>query len=418
MTVAGLIRWGLVGALMAGVLALPWLGLSSASLTIACQIGIAVIFAASYHLLFGVCGMLWFAHGIFLGVAGYAVIYLLNGFHGGTIPYFPVSLTPLLGGLFAAMLGALIGWIATAREKLAFAMISLGLVELAVGFGYVFKGISGGEDGLSGDRWVGPAPFGITFGPQRQVYFLIVAWAVACVAAIWFIERTPLGRMAHAVRDNSERIAFLGYNIRIVRWLVFTASAFFAGVAGGLFAINYEQIGLNTMSLEHSALPLLMTVLGGIGSLPGAIAGAALITVLSSKLSALTPAWLLYLGAIFTLVLIYAPNGLAGAWTAHRALWSAGSLPTQLVRPYFVAAAAVGVALCGAVGATEVVFARRTLGTGGVSPFSFGFGVAGGAGLWVAIMVAGIIWMRHALREARSMFGTVLQAAGLTEHRL
>ncbi len=410
-------RLGLLVATVAAVLVLPWLGLSSAALTVACQVGIAVIFAASYHLMFGVCGMLWFAQGIFFGVAGYIVIHLLRGFHSGAIFYIPVSLTPLVGGLFAALVGAVIGWIANSREKLAFAMISLGVVELVVGLGYIFKSFSGGEDGLSGDRWVGPEPFGITFGTQRQVYYLIMAWVVICVAAIWFIERTPLGRMAHAVRDNSDRVAFLGYNTRITRWLIFTFSALFAGIAGGLFALNYEQIGLNTMSLEHSAQPLLMVVLGGIGSLTGAIVGAVLITVLNSQLSTITPAWILYLGAVFTLVLLYAPNGLAGAWTAHRALWSAGSRPTGLVKPYLAATASVILLLAGAVGVTEVVFAGRMLGGDAVSPLSLGLGATGGAMVWLAAAIVGVVLARRTVPAARSAFHSVLHEAGLAENR-
>lgn len=400
-------------SIMAIVL-LPLLNPSSTIVTLACQIGIAIIFAVSYHLMFGVGGMLWFAHGIFFGVAGYAIIHLLRGFQAGSIPYIPISLLPLVGGMVSGCFGLLIGWIVTVREKLAFAMISLGLVELAVGLGYVFKSLSGGEDGLSGDRWVGPETFGITFGPQRQVYALIVVWTVLSVLAVWFVERTPLGKMARSVRDNSDRVPFLGYNVRTIRWLVFGISAFVAGIAGGLSALNYEQIGLNALSLEQSATPLVMTIVGGVGSLFGAIVGAVFITFLNSELSGLTPAWLLYLGVIFTLVLLYAPKGIAGAWNAHRPLVASGNL-SQLLVPYGIAMVAMIMTSVGFVGAVEVTFAGRLTGASASSRLSLGLSPEIAVCFWIAFAVFGIAWLRVVVPKAHAAFRSALQPSSYAE---
>ncbi|MDF2462132.1 MAG: branched-chain amino acid transporter permease [Ramlibacter sp.] len=386
--------------LFAAAMSLPLLQLSPAMLTGASQIAIAILFALSFHLMYGICGMLWFAHGIFFGVGGYALVYLLKGFHVQSIPYVPISLLPLACGLVAALAGAAIGWIATRREKLAFAMISLGIGELAMGLGYVFRSVSGGEEGLSVDRWVGPTPLGITFGPPWQVYLLIVCWVALSMLAIRHFETTPLGRIALAARENAERLRFLAYDVRMVRWLTFTVASFFAGIAGSLSALSYEHVGLASLSIEHSALPVFMTVLGGTGSFFGTIAGAIGVTLLSTQLSGVTPAWLFYLGVIFTCVILFSPNGLAGAFAAQRALLVAGTGRRQLLRNGLVRAAAILVVATGLIGMTEVVFARRMSGGGAVSIFTLGLPLAGALLLWLLVAASGAWWGWSTLARA------------------
>lgn len=401
-----------IAIVIAAAASLPWLGLSSRWLTVATQVAVNAIFAASFHLMFGLTGMLWFAQAVFFGFAGYAVTYALRGMVANDIGYFPVSLLPLVGSLVAALVGAAIGWIATRREKLAFAMISLAVTELVVGLGYVFRSISGGEEGLSADRWVGPEPLGITFGPQKEIYLLSLAWLVVGVAVVAFIERTTLGRLAMAARENSERLAFSGYDIRRVRWIVFTISSAIAGIAGSLFALNYEHVGLSLLSIEQSSLALFSVVLGGLGSLVGALAGAVAITLLNTVLADLTPVWLFYLGLTFTLLILFARSGLAGAIRAHQPLLK-GKTPAvrSLLLPYFRALSWVVVCGVAGVAASETIFrhadGKSVLSNAGLLPaWMQGFILA-------LIALGGMGFAIPACRRAKAAYLDALRGTGL-----
>ena len=126
---------------------------------------------------------------------------------------------------------------------------------------------------------------------------------------------TPFGQASNAVRDNPERAEFTGYDPQRVRWLAFSLSSFFAGLAGSLHAISYEQVGLAAVGGQTSAMVLFMTYIGGVGSFFGPIIGATLLGVLNANLSNYTSAWGLYLGLVFVLTVMFAPDGLAGLIT-------------------------------------------------------------------------------------------------------
>src|SRR5438477_8784129 len=129
--------------------------------------------------------------------------------------------------------------------------------------------------------------------------------------------RTPVGRMCNAVRDNPERVEFVGYNTQRVRFVAFSAAGLFAGLAGGLHAINYEIVAADSVSALRSGTVLLMTYIGGVGRFIGPVIGAAVLTWLQASLSGYTSAWLLYLGLLFMLVILFAPAGLAGLILMH-----------------------------------------------------------------------------------------------------
>ena len=399
-------------ALIAVLIGIPWLGVSEASLTIACQIGVTVVFAASFHLLFGMAGMLWFAHAITFAFGAYVVAHLLKLNNGaGQVP---TLFVPLLAGLGAGLLSAAIGWVVTKREKLAFAMISLGIGELASGLAYLFRSVSGGEDGISFDRSTGPAWLGATFGPQRELYWLIVAWVIGTVFIVRFIERTPLGVIAIASRENPERLAFLGYNVRKARWLVFTCAGAISGVAGALAALSAEHVGIASLSLEQSALPLIVAIIGGVGSLQGTICAAVLLTLLQATLSTLTPAWLFYLGCVFTWVVIFAPRGLAGAMQSHRQLLKLGvGVLKALWLPYLGAVTVFATTALSAIALVELVFAQRMVGGGAVSIFALTLPAWASAAGWGVLFAGGLLLCRPAQRVAsRALDSTLLQAAG------
>ncbi|WP_180126637.1 branched-chain amino acid ABC transporter permease [Rhodoferax sp. BLA1] len=301
-----LLLWG--GYALVLVLA-PLLFDSSLGQSLLSQIGIAIIVCLSYNLLLGQGGLVSFGHAVYSGMGAYLAMHTLNLVSGGWP--LPVSLVPLAGGLGSVLLALLLGWVSTRRAGTAFAMISFGVGELIWAGALVLPGFFGGEGGLSGNRVAGSAPLGLTFGPQIQLYYLIAAYTLVCTALMYSLTQTPLGRLLNAVRDNPERVAFIGYNPQRVRYMVFVMSAFFAGIAGGLSALHYEMVSADVLSAHRSGLLLLFTFVGGSTLFVGPILGAVLMVLALGVLPGLTPAWLLYLGVVFVGVVMVAPGGLA-----------------------------------------------------------------------------------------------------------
>ncbi|RJG04241.1 branched-chain amino acid ABC transporter permease [Noviherbaspirillum sedimenti] len=304
-------RWLLWGAYAAVLLAAPLLFPQAAALSILSQMGTAMVFALSYNMLLGQGGMLSFGHAVYSGLGAYVAIHALNLATAGSLPL-PVSLVPLAGGLGGLFFGIVFGYLSTRKAGTGFAMITLGMVELVFASALMFPGFFGGEGGVSGNRVFGAPFLGISFGPQIEVYYLIAAWLFICTAAMYAFTRTPLGRILNAVRDNPERAEFIGYDPRRVRYLTLVLSAFFAGVSGGLAALNFEIVSAENVGAARSAGVLLASFIGGIGHFFGPLLGAIAGVFLTVVLSAWTKAWQLYLGAVFMLMVMFAPGGLAG----------------------------------------------------------------------------------------------------------
>ncbi len=352
---------GIWFAAAAVMIVLPWIFTSGYALTTLSGMGVLIIFALAYNMLLGQGGMLSFGHAVYFGFAGYATIHLLNGMSSESLPYFPISLLPILGGLVGLLFGVLIGFVSTRRAGTTFAMISLGFAEMATALTLILIVFFNGEEGIQTDRWVGPEPLGITFGPDIQVYYLIAVWCMIAVLAMFALTRTPFGRISNAVRDNPERVEFIGYNTHRVRWLAFGLSSFFAGLAGALHAINLEHVGFETVGLAQSGVVLFMVYIGGAGTFGGPIIGAILITYLNAYLSDITEAWYLYLGILFVVVVMYAPGGLAGLIVMHEPIWKIDiGLLRRMIAPYAAGIGATLVALIGALGLSEMIYYRST----------------------------------------------------------
>ncbi|MFQ5520053.1 MAG: branched-chain amino acid ABC transporter permease [Candidatus Methylomirabilia bacterium] len=380
--------WIVSGAVF---LVLPWLFSSGFALTIMSQMGVLIIFALAYNMLLGQGGMLSFGHAIYFGLAGYFTAHYLNAVGADQLPYFPVSLTPLLGGVVGLVFGVLIGFVSTRRAGTTFAMISLGFGEMVTALTLVLVVFFNGEEGIQTDRMVGPEPLGITYGPDIQVYYLIAVWCLLAMIAMYALTRTPFGRMSNAVRDNPERVQFVGYSTQRVRWLAFSLSSFFAGLAGALHALNLEHVGFETVSIGQSGLVLFMVYIGGVRHFIGPFLGAVLITFLNGVLSDLTEAWFLYLGIMFVTIVIFAPGGLAGLIMMHEPIWKADyRLLGRLVLPYTTAIATTIVGLIGVIGVVEMVYFLSTHITGETAFSLYGINVDTGSLLpWLVCAVIG-----------------------------
>lgn len=295
------------GLLISAPLLLP----SNAALNFLTQVCITAVLALSFNLLLGQTGLLSFGHAVYAGFGAYAAIYALNQISAG-IWLLPVSLVPIIGGLFGLFFGMLFGWISSKQSGLTFSMITLGIGELVYAGSAMFPTVFGGEGGKSANRVSGDTWMGISFGPQIEVTYLIIFWTLIAAGTMFFVTRTPLGKLANAVKENEERVAFLGVNPRYIRFLILCIACFFAGVAGALSALHFEMATTDSFSLTRSGAILFFTYIGGVSVFLGPVVGAILAVVMSVYLSELTPAWQLYLGLLFMFVVSFAPHGVSG----------------------------------------------------------------------------------------------------------
>ena len=336
---------------------LPRIFASGSALTMLSLMGIMIVFALSYNMLLGETGLLSFGHAVYYGLGGFLAAHAMNTVIHDALPV-PLWLIPLVGGFAGLVFGILFGSVSTRRGGTAFAMISLGLGELVASSSLILRGFFGGEEGVSTNRTKLLRLFGLNFGPQIEVYYLIAAWCLVCMIAMYALRRTPFGRICNAVRENPERAQFVGYNPRTVRFIAFSFAGLFAGIAGALAAINFELVNSASVGAGQSALVLLAAYIGGVGSFIGPVIGAVLVTWLEVMLSDVTQVWQLYFGLLFIAVVMFAPNGIAGLLMMHEPLWHAHAYRPmlRLGLTYFVALVPALVLLTGLVLIIEMIY--------------------------------------------------------------
>ncbi|TMB05465.1 MAG: branched-chain amino acid ABC transporter permease [Deltaproteobacteria bacterium] len=397
LTARRLLMWG---GYLALILLAPLLSRSGYWLSLLSQVAIMTVFALSFNMLLGQTGLLSFGHAVYYGLGAMITMHALIAVNQQVVPI-PVTLLPLVGGLGGLVFGVLLGYVTTRRAGTTFAMISLGIGEMVAASSLMFPAFSGGEGGLSSNRVIGKGWFGITYGPQIQIYYLIALWGFACVVAMYALAHTPLGRIANAVRDNPERAEFIGYNPQVVRFLMVVLAGFFAGVAGGLTALNYEIVTSESLHAYTSGLVIMMAFVGGVGYFFGPILGALLITVLQMAVSSLTAAWLFYFGLLFLVVVLYAPGGVASVVVEHRRLWHAGVLG-RLAPAYLLAALPVLLVGAGVVAVVETVY--RLMKEDSARLRVLGFTLDASRGLfWVAVVAAIALGMLLLRKVARTV---------------
>ncbi|MBS1134766.1 MAG: livM [Burkholderiaceae bacterium] len=374
--------WGFTALLFA---LLPAFFSKGFALTLMSQMGIMIVFALSYNMLLGQSGMLSFGHAVYSGLGAFFAMHAMNRIAAGSLDW-PISLLPLIAGLAGGFFGVIFGYLTTRKAGTPFAMITLGIGEMVFAASLMFPGFFGGEGGITGNRTAGPPLFGIsslTFGPQLQVYYLIAVWCVACMVAMFALTHTPLGRIANAVRDNPERAEFIGYNTQRVRWLMLILSSFFAGIAGGLTAINFEIVSAENVSAVRSGGVLLAAFIGGASFFFGPILGAIVFVFFSVALSEYTKAWQLYLGVFFVTLVMFAPGGLASLLLMNLRVMKFGKFK-RLRDPYVGVLLTALTAALGTVMLIELTY-HVTLDTG-QGPVTRLFGIpmdTGAPGPWV-----------------------------------
>ena len=353
-----LMPW-IVGAVM--LVIMPFIFTSNSALTIMNQMWITVVFALAYNMLLGQGGMLSFGHAVYAGVGGFACMHIMN--NSGLFESFPLPVLPIFGGIFGMGLALIVGSFSTRNAGTVFAMISLGVGELIAACSVIIVAFFGGEEGISGDRTYAMPFFGNEFLQQIDVYYLTSFWVLLSAALMYLWSRTPVGRMANAVRDNPERAEFLGYSARWVRFYSFVASGFFAGIAGGLFAINYEILTEENLNTASSGVILLVTFLGGVGFFFGPIIGAVVFTLVQTVLSLQTELWAFYAGSLFLATVMFFPGGLAGLIMMHVPAFKAGRAG-KLVMPYIKTLIPAAIGILATAALVEMTFHVRHAATG------------------------------------------------------
>lgn len=262
------------------------------------------LFAAAFNLLFGVAGMLSFGHAAFFGGGAYATAIAVKRW--GATP----ELALLAAIVFSAALGAVIGFFAIRRKGIYFAMVTLAFAQMFY-FLCMKSPLTGGEDGVQG------ASRGKLFGvidltSDAALYMAVAVLFVMAQAAIWRIVHSPFGNMLHAIRDDERRVTSLGVEPSHYKWMVFVLSAVLAGLAGGMKAIVFEFATLADVSWHASGDAIVMTILGGVGSFFGPLAGAVTYIAVQAGVTRFNVPGSIATGLIFILCVLVLRKGIAG----------------------------------------------------------------------------------------------------------
>jgi branched-chain amino acid transport system permease protein len=262
------------------------------------------LFACAFNLLLGYTGLLSFGHAVFLGTAGYVTGHALKVWE------LPTLLGLLAGTVAAAALGWVIGSLAIRRQGIYFAMVTLALAQM-VFFFFLQAPFTGGEDGLQG------VPRGTLFGldlaDDMNLYYLVVA---IFAASFWLIQRTihsPFGQILTAIRENEPRAISLGYDVAKYKLLAFVLSAGLAGLAGATKTLVFKFATLTDAHWHTSGEVVLMTLLGGMGTVFGPLVGATVIVTLQNELADKVGSLVtVIMGAIFVICVLAFRRGIVG----------------------------------------------------------------------------------------------------------
>jgi branched-chain amino acid transport system permease protein len=292
-------KFAAMTVVVVGLAILPLL-LSSYQLALATQILIFAMLAMSVDVLAGYAGRTPLCHGAIFGASTYVVIYASNEYG------LPLPPALLLGVLAATALATVFALLAVRTAGVYFLLLTLALGLVIWGVCLRWTHVTGGENGLRGHLREG------LFADIRLLYFVVLTVSLATYWAMHRFVSSPFGLTLRGIKDSESRMASLGYNVPLHVFVAFTVSGFFAGIAGALYAIFNNFVSPSTIALAQSVQGLLMAIVGGVGTLLGSYVGATVIILLEQFVSAYTERWLMVLGAVFVLIMIFAPEGIVG----------------------------------------------------------------------------------------------------------
>ncbi len=283
------------------ILSKYWLNLTVSAI-------IFTLFALSYNILLGYGGLVSFGHSAYFGIGAYTAIYMFKHYHVDII-------TGLAGaGMAGALLGLILSLFMLRKKGMYFAILTLVFNMLVYEVAVKWRAVTGGGGGISAIRpnLYLPAIGTIDLFSIINWYYFVIVIVVLSAAFCWHFNKTPLGRLNVYIRESEERAKFIGYNVYIAKVAIFVISAFFAGIAGGLAGSFMEIVTPASVNLNQSINVLFMVFMGGTGTFWGPIIGTFLLIYLNDLTSTFTIHWQLIQGAIFILIVMYAPSGISG----------------------------------------------------------------------------------------------------------
>lgn len=289
-----------------GLAALPFLmhfiGLGTTSAT---EIVVFAIACMALNILVGTTGLVSFGHGAWFGLAAYAAGLIQRNWLPGQFAL-PILLAVLFVGVLAFAFGALI----LRRKGVYFSLLTLALAAMTYSIAFRWTAVTGGEDGLGGIRR--PLFAGVDFDQALPFYILVALIGMAVVYGLWRFQRSPVGTVLVAIRENEQRARFLGYQTNRYKLVAFTISAALTGLAGTLLLFNNRMTSAEPISVAFSGELLAMVVIGGMRSFLGPALGALFFVIFRDYLSSLTPNWLFWFGLLFVGFIVFSPMGLVG----------------------------------------------------------------------------------------------------------
>jgi branched-chain amino acid transport system permease protein len=294
-------RWIAAGLLGALLVLLPSFA-GDFYINLASQTLIAAIFALSLNLLVGFGGMTSLGHASYLGVAAYISALLTSryGFGHGSAAILSIAGTTVTAAFF--------GIIALRASGLGFLMITLALSQVLWGLAYRMSDVTNGDNGLAG--LTRPAPFGVSLDSAASFYWFALVVASTAVLMMTVFVSSAFGSSLKGVRDQPRRMAALGFDPWMIRWITFVYAGFWGGISGLLYVYYHKYIHPTSLSTTSSAEALLGVIAGGSGTIGGPVVGAALVLLLKNYASAYIERWNMLLGLVFLFIVLVMPTGI------------------------------------------------------------------------------------------------------------
>lgn len=295
-----------------GIIALIWFApnlLSIVQIRMVNEIAYFALFAVSFNFLFGYTGLLSFGHAAYFGLGAYITALSLKHITGMN----PL-LSIMIAGVAAAIGGAIIGFFCVRRKGGYFVLLTLAFNQLLWAVAWKWRDVTRGDDGIGGfvPKKLSLGIMTLDLTKTEVVYYISMAIILLFLLLGWYLMRTPFGNTIQTIKMNEDRAAFLGYNVNFSKLLIFIISAFFAGIAGSLFALFQDYVAPSALDLGMSNQVLLIAFLGGTGSYFGPILGAAIFVYFTNWISSLTNRWEFILGVLFIVLVLYFHKGAIG----------------------------------------------------------------------------------------------------------
>jgi branched-chain amino acid transport system permease protein len=304
---------------LGALIAMPWI-LGGYTLRLLTEAIIFSLYAVSYNLLLGYAGLLSFGHAMFFGVGAFTTTVALEHIAG-----LPLLLAIVMATLFTALVGLVVGILLLRVKGTPFALLTLAFNALFFSIGIKWTSVTGGDDGaIVNVPNIDLGLVSLNMIDGTTVYFVTLVVVGSAIAFCWYFTQTAMGQSVLLIRENEERMRFLGYNTHVSRLILFVFSGSLAGLAGAFYAVLQAFVSLDAISIAMTTKVLLMTFIGGIGYFFGPVLGAVFYTYFQNFISELTDSWPLVMGVMFIAMVLWTPGGLAGmiqsawAWIAGR----------------------------------------------------------------------------------------------------